>query len=63
MTDATTELTTFTPDNPVAVLTNPQQFDALLDRIRLHCDVDEPAARRIVLAIVAGTIPNIAVRF
>lgn len=42
MTDATTELTTFTPDNPVAVLTNPQQFDALLDRIRAEVEGFDP---------------------
>lgn len=38
----TTELTTFTPDNPVAVLTNGEQFDALLGRIRAEVEAHVP---------------------
>lgn len=38
----TTELTTFTPDNPIAVLTDGEQFDALLGRIRAEVEAHVP---------------------
>lgn len=37
-----TEITTFMPDNPVAVLTNGEQFDALLGRIRAEVEAHVP---------------------
>jgi len=42
MSEPSTEIATFTPDNPVAVLTSPQQFDALIDRIRAEVESFEP---------------------
>lgn len=39
---ADNELITFAPDNPVAVLTNAEQFDALLGRIQAEVDAHIP---------------------
>jgi hypothetical protein len=42
MSEIGTELVTFVPDNPVAVLTNAEQFDALLGRIREEVAAHKP---------------------
>lgn len=42
MSEIGTELVTFAPDNPVAVLTNAEQFDALLGRIREEVAAHKP---------------------